>query len=104
MLKKRKDEKNSFLDGIIRVQHNPAHWIVDQADRQADAQLSLLSLGHLPALQTALQPMKLSLRHAALESELKTVVMGSGIIDPFVINDQSIDQRATLQQQRSIAA
>src|SRR6266704_348847 len=104
LLKQRKDQTNSFLHGLIRVQHNPAHWIVDQPDRQAEAQLSLLSLGHLPALQAALQPMKLSLRHAALESEQKPVVMGSGIIDPFVINDQSIGQRANFQQPIPIAA
>src|SRR6266699_1930235 len=104
LLKKRKDQTNSFLHGLIWIQHNPAHRIVDQPDRQAKPQLPLLGFGHFSTLQAALQPMKLSLRHAALESEQKPVVMRSRIIDPFVINDQGIGQRTNFQQPIPIAA
>src|SRR6266700_1652972 len=104
LLKKRKDQTNSFLHGLIWIQHNPAHRIVDQPDRQAKPQLPWLGFGHFSTLQAALQPMKLSLRHAALESEQKPVVMRSRIIDPFVINDQGIGQRTNFQQPIPIAA
>jgi hypothetical protein len=104
LLKERKDQANGFLHGLIWVKHNPANRIVDQANRQTKAQLPLLRFAQLPALQAAFQPMEFGLRHASLETEQQAIVMGSWVIDPFVINDKGIRQRTDFQQPVPVAA
>src|SRR5258708_24564774 len=104
LLKQREDQTNRFLHGLIRVKHNPANWIVDQANGQAKTQASLLSLHHLPALQALAQPMEFGFRHAALETEQQPVVMRCGIIHSFVINHKGIGQGTDFQQPIPIAA
>src|SRR6266851_5832623 len=104
LLKQREDQTNGFGNGLIWVKHNPAHRIVDQANGQAKTQTPLFGFALFSSLQAALQPMKLGLRHAALETEQQTVVMRSGIIHPFVINHQGIGQRTDFQQPIPITA
>jgi hypothetical protein len=55
-------------------------------------------------LQAAFQPMEFSLRHASLEAKQQAIVMGSWVIDPFVINDECISQRTDFQQPLPVAA
>src|SRR6266851_539187 len=103
LLKEREDQANGFGNGFIWVKHNPADGIVNQTDRQAKTQAPLFGFALFSSLQAALQPMKLGLRHAALETEQQPVVMGPGIIDSFVINDKRIAQCTDFQQSIPIA-
>src|SRR5260221_8166778 len=92
------------LHRLIRVKHNSANGIVDQTNGQAKTQAPLFRFALFSSLQAALQPMEFGLRHAALETEQQPVVMGSGIIDAFVINHQGLGQRTDFQQSIPIAA
>src|SRR6266487_1377350 len=104
LFKQRKNQTNSFLNGLIRVKYHLAYWIVDQANGQTKAQLPLLRFRHLPSLQALAQPMEFGLGQAALEAKQQAIVMGSWVIDPLVINDQGIRQRTDFQQPVPVAA
>ena len=55
-------------------------------------------------MQALVQPMEFGLRHAALEAQQQAIVMGSWVIDAFVINDKGIRQRTDFQQPVPVAA
>src|SRR6266849_1049844 len=104
LLKEREHQANGFGNGLIGIEHDLAHRIVDEANGQTKAQLSLLGLRQLAPLQTLMQPMKLGLRHIALESEQQTIIIGSWIIDAFFVNDERVRERTNFQQPIPVAA
>src|SRR5947209_6899273 len=104
LFKERKHQANSPGNGLIGVQDNLTDWVIDQSNWQAKVQLPLLRFGHLPALQTLMQPMELGLRHVPFKSKQQAIIMRSGIIDGFFVDDQSIRESTNFQQAILIAA
>src|SRR5258708_6108384 len=94
LLKERKDQAHRFLHGLIRVEHDPAGWIVDQANGQTKAQSPLFRFGHLSPKQPTFQPMELGLRHAALEPQQQPILMQSRIVDAFFVHHQRVRSSA----------
>ena len=85
-------------DLLIRIDGHAAVIVVDQADRQRDAQLAAPGGGLLGLVHPAGQPVELCFRHLALESQQQPVVDVGQVIDAVVVDDQGGCQAGQFQQ------
>ena len=104
LLEEREHQADGFGNGFIRIQHHPAHRIIDQAAGQAKTQLSLFRFGQLAALQSLMQPVQFGLAHRSFEAQQQAVVVQAGIVDGLFVDDQGIGERTDLQQAIPITA
>src|SRR5436305_4877497 len=104
LFKEGKGKANRFLYRFIGIENSTPHGIVEQTDRQAKAKLPLLRFGQFPSLQAATQPMKLCLAHGPLKAQQQTIIVGSWIINPFLIDHKGMRESTDFQQLIPIAA
>ena len=91
-------QPHGLLDLLVGIEHHPPAGIVDQAHRQAAAQLAAARLVQEPAAQARPQHMQLRLAHRSLEAEQQPVVEVRRVVDPVLVQDQRVGQRADLEQ------
>src|SRR5262245_15208809 len=96
--KKIKDELDSPAYFLVGIEDDLACGIVDEPDRKTKAQSVLLCFSYCAAYEPLTEPMKFCLRHGAIKTEKKTVIILAGIIDAFFVDDQSIGQGADFKQ------
>jgi hypothetical protein len=82
----------------VGVEHDLAAGVVGQAGGQRQCQLAALGLGQDPAAQPGADQVELSLGHGALEAEQKPVVEVARVIEPVLVQDERVVERADLQQ------
>ncbi len=86
------------LDLGVGVDHGVAVVVVDEPDRQREAQLPPAGGGTFGALQAAGQEVQLGLRHRPLEPQQQTIVEVRQVVDPVGVDDQGVGQAGQLQQ------
>jgi len=85
-------------DLLIRIDDHHAVIVIDQPDRQRDAQLAAARGGPLGLVHPAGQPVQLSLAHLALEAQQQPVVDIGQVVNTVVVDDQGRGQAGQLQQ------
>ena len=83
---------------LVGVQGNLAVGAIDQPYWQLHLQLATAGLGHLATDEASPQHMELSLAHCALEPQEQSVVEVAGVVEAFLVEDESPAQSADLQQ------
>lgn len=66
----------------VRVQHDLAGRVVDQADRQRHGQLPAARLEQLPAAEPGLDEVQFGLAYGALQADQESVVELAGVVRP----------------------
>jgi hypothetical protein len=103
LLKERKDQTHRSLDLFIGIQHHLPRGIIDQSHGQAKSQFPLFGFRQLASQEPLPQPVKLRLAHGALEAEQEPIIVVTGIIDAFFINDERLGESTNLQEVIPIA-
>ena len=104
LLKQVKYQADGMLHFLIRVKHHVVSGIVDQAHRQAHAELTPLGLLQFAAEETTAEPMKFGFAHRALKSQEQAIVILTGIVDTFFVDDECFRDGADLKQAIPVAA
>ena len=86
------------LHAGVRVQHDFAGRVVDQADGQGHGQFAAAGLGQLSAAEPGPDEVQFGLAHGALQPEQQPVVEIAGVVDAVLVADQCAGQGADLQQ------
>ena len=92
------DQPHSALDLLVRSQHDAPLVAVAQADRQREAELTLLGLVELAALEARGNDVQLGLGDGSLESQQQRVVEVRRVVAAVLVDDQCPGQRADLDQ------
>jgi hypothetical protein len=87
---------------LIRVDDRQAVLVIDETDRESEAQLAALRRRALGALQPAGHHVQLSLRHLRLEPQQQPIVEVLQVIDPVSVQHQGVGQRAELKQPQEV--
>ena len=92
------DVRDRRLDLLVGVDDRPAVGVVDEADRQREAQLATLGRVTLGALQTHPHHVQFGLGELTLDPEHKLIVEVAKVIDPVGVDHQRVGQPAVLKQ------
>src|SRR5260370_12540886 len=88
----------------VRVEHHVASLIVGKARGQRTTILAASHLIEDSAAQPGFEDVKLGFAHCSFETEQQTVVEVCRFVDPILVEDQGVGQRADLQQAVPISA
>ncbi len=83
---------------LVGIQGNLAVGAIDQPYWQLHLQFATAGLGHLATDEASPQHMEFSLAHRALEPQEQSVVEVAGVVEAFLVEDESPGQSADLQQ------
>ncbi len=83
---------------VIGIEDDATLIVIAQANRQWKAQLTLLRLIELAALEAPAQKVKFGLCHRAFETEQQTVVEVARVVAAICVDDQGTGERAQLEQ------
>jgi hypothetical protein len=89
---------DGLTNRLVGAQHHLVVLVVVQADRKALAQFTFGSLVFEPRGQPRPDQMQLGLRHRPLQPEHQAVVEIGRVIHPVSVGDQSVGDRAQVQQ------
>ena len=92
------DQPDSALDLLVRIEHDAPLVGVAQADRQREAELTLLGLVELAALEARANDVQLGLGDGGLEAQQQRVVEVRRVVAAVLVDDQRPGQRADLDQ------
>ena len=85
-----------LLNLPIRIQHDPVGRIVDKADGQRQFQLASLRFALNPTTKPCLENVQFGFAHRGFEPQHQPVVEVAGIVEPVLVQDQGVGQRADL--------
>ena len=90
LIKQVKDEPDGLLNLLIRIEHELTGGVIAEARGRTEMELAFLSFFQLAAQEATAQPVEFRLAHSALEAQQQSVIVLTGIIDTFFIDDQSV--------------
>ncbi len=83
---------------LVRVEDHAPGGVIDQADGQRHDEFAAAGLGELPAAQPCLEQVQLGFGHLPFEAKQEPVVEVARVIEPVLVEDQRLGERADLQQ------
>jgi hypothetical protein len=98
LLKRPEQIGDRGLDLLVRIDHDLRVLVVEEADREREAQLAALGRGALGALHPGGDDVQFGLGHLRLQAEDQPVVEVMQVIDPVGVDDQRVGQPAELKQ------
>jgi len=93
-----KDHPQSLLDVLIRIECDGTDGVVDQTDRQCHFQFAAPRLVALTTEQAGLEHVQFGFAHGPLEPEEQSIVEVGRIVNPILIEDQSLGECRQLEQ------
>ncbi|MCY1282253.1 hypothetical protein D9M68_655740 [compost metagenome] len=98
LVKQAKRQLHGAAHLVIGIQDDVALVVIAQPNRERKAQLTLLRLVELAALEAPAQKVQFGLCHRAFEAQQQAVVEVARVVAPIGVDDQGTGERAQLEQ------